>query len=71
MTADPTYDYEFSIWPASGTPARYSLYKQAFARVVMTFAPGDFALFSDQLAQDGITLREVTRVPHHEPENCG
>ncbi len=63
-----TYDYEFSAWPAGGTPARYSLYRQAFARTVMTFTPEEFAVFADQLAQDGITLREVTRVPYHEPE---
>ena len=72
QTEAVTYDYEFSIWPAPGrTQALCDLCRQAFTRVVMTFTPDEFAVFSDQLAQEGITLREVTRVPHHEPEIVG
>ena len=64
------FDYEFDAWPCEGThsPATYELFRSLSMRVVLTFTASAFETFRDGLAGDGITLRGVTRTPHHEPE---
>ncbi len=63
-----TYDYEFSVWPAQGQETSLFDVFRNVRRMVMTFTPDEFAGFRDSLGRSGFTLREVTRVPHHEPE---
>jgi hypothetical protein len=67
---DETWDYEFSVWPASGkAPAVYELFRSLVNRVcVENWTTARFGIYRDQLAQEGLTLREITRVPHHKPQ---
>lgn len=63
------YDYEFSVWPAEGKhgAAVYELFRH-YPRACVTVAEAGFSVFREQLGMAGLTLREVTRVPHHDPE---
>lgn len=38
-------------------------------RRVVTMTEGGFNGFRDSLERSGFTLREIERVPHHEPES--
>ena len=64
------YVYEFSVWPAERgfCKAIYVLFEALSRRVAMEFTEEEFDLFRESINQHGITLREIERVPHHEPE---
>jgi hypothetical protein len=64
-----TYDYEFYIWPhhAGWDHNVYELFR-CFPRVVITLTETQFALFRASNERAGFTFREVTRIPHSEPE---
>jgi hypothetical protein len=64
------YVYEFSAWPAerSFNRAVYDLFRQMTTRIAMEFTEEEFDLFRDALNSNGITLREISRVPYQEPE---
>ena len=63
------YDYEFNVWPAEGSweAAVYELFR-CYPRIQVTYSEGGFVGFRGSLERSGFTLREATRVPHHEPE---
>lgn len=63
------YDYEFRLWPREHTWERpvYEIFA-TYPRVVMTMSEADFQGFRDSLERSGFTLREASRVPHHDPE---
>ena len=62
--------YEFSVWPAERgfNKAIYELFRHLSTRIAMEFTEEEFDLFRDALNGHGITLREIGRVPYHEPE---
>jgi hypothetical protein len=63
------YAYEFSVWPERGWEQPvYEMFRNLGQRMIMTFTEAGFTGFRDSLERSGLTLREVTRVPHHEPE---
>lgn len=66
------YDYNFSVWPDEESPrwnrAAFELFRMLPMRVVMTFTEAQFDDFREDLARVGLSLREIERVPHHEPE---
>lgn len=66
------YTYTFSVWPNETwgfDRAVYDLFRLFNWRVDMDFESEQaFELFRSELSHDGLTLREITRVPHHEPE---
>lgn len=67
------YVYEFSVWPSETWGFKRSLFElfRSFAvnRIAMEFTEAEFELFRSSLNHDGFTLREVSRVPFHEPES--
>jgi hypothetical protein len=65
------YDYSFSVWPDEKwgfDSSVFSLFRALGTRVEMEFSEGQFELFRSSLSHYGLTLREVERVPHFEPE---
>lgn len=68
-----TYTYTFSAWPdefsprMKACPAVFKLFRQVM-RMEQQFTERKFNDFREQLAQVGITLREIERFPYHEPE---
>lgn len=66
------YVYSFTAWPdeacAFNMRAVFQLFDALKARVEMRFSAEGFDRFRASLALHGITLREVERVPYHEPE---
>lgn len=66
------YSYSFSAWPDevgwSFNKDIYRLFRSLNDRVEDQFTEAEFGLFRERLGQHGITLREVERVPYHEPE---
>jgi len=63
------WDYEFTVHAGSQAPSSIQeLFPVMATRVVMTFAHHQFASFRDGLAVCGLTLHEISRVPHFEPE---
>lgn len=60
--------YEFNVWPSAGwEPAVYEIFKSVH-RQAMEFTVDGFADFRSSLERCGFSLREVTRVPYHDPE---
>jgi len=73
----PTYDdatafrYSFSVWPDEDWnfgSSVYALFRMMTGRIEMTFTNDAFERFRSELSHHGLTLREVERVPHCEPE---
>ena len=64
------YDFEFSVWPAEQMweAAVYEMFLH-FPRISIAASECLFREFRDSLERCGFTLREATRVPHHEPEH--
>lgn len=65
------YTYEFSVWPAETwgfKRAMFDLFRMLNGRVEMPFTEAEFERFRSELNHDGFTLREIERVPYHEPE---
>lgn len=66
-----TYDYRFSVWPDENwklDPAVYQVFRAMGTRVELEFTREAFERFRSGLSHHGLTLREVERVPHHDPE---
>lgn len=69
--AGVVYDYSFFVWPAEKwgfTRQTYDLFRLLPNRVEMTFTAEEFEMFRSAVNRDGLTLREISRIPHHEPE---
>ena len=65
------FDYTFSVWPDETwgfDRAVFVTFEALGARVEMTFTPSEFETYRSALSRHGLTLREVERVPHNEPE---
>lgn len=65
------YLYSFSAWPSETwgfKPALFALFRTLSARVELAFTEWEFERFRSTLNHDGITLREIERVPYHDPE---
>jgi hypothetical protein len=64
------WDYEFSVWPHERCweQAVYDLFRNMATRQVHVLTGTGFAAFRASLERSGFTLREIERVPHHEPE---
>lgn len=65
------YSYSFSVWPDEKhrhCRELFDLFRMLTARVEMNFTEPEFNRFRSQLRGEGFTLREIERVPHHEPE---
>lgn len=70
--ATETWDYEFTAQAGSvQVSAVRALFANMITRQVMTFTAAEFASFRADLGGCGITLHEVTRIPHFEPEVIG
>lgn len=65
----PAYDYEFSVWPAEHgwESAVYEVFRHV-PRICIPATENQFRAFRSSLERSGLTLRETTRIPHHEPE---
>ena len=65
-----SYDYSFSVWPheTGWEQSAYALFELLAGRVEMTFTAEGFANFRASILRQGLTLREVERRPHVEPE---
>ncbi len=66
-----TYDYSFSVWPderRAVPQAVFDLFRMLGWRVEMPFTEDEFVAFRLTVGRFGLTLREVSRVPHREPE---
>jgi hypothetical protein len=65
------YTYTFTPWPNEMIrhPAGlFRLFEALKCSIKEQFTEAEFALFRGQLAQFGLTLREISRVPYVEPE---
>jgi hypothetical protein len=63
------WDWEFTPWTDEAAhEAVARLFGAMSTRVVMTLSVNEFERLRDDLAGFGIVLREITRVPHYEPE---
>lgn len=70
MDAD-RFNYSFAVWPDETwrfDHAMFTLFEALGGRVELEFTPDQFERFRSGLSHHGLTLREVERVPHHEPE---
>ena len=56
---------EVRQWPA----AVFELFRMLIGRVEMSFTEEEFRHFRRELDRVGLTLREIERVPHHDPES--
>lgn len=66
------FSYAFHVWPSETwgfPPSIFELFRMLDGRVEMTFSPDEFERFRSDLSHHGLTLREVERVPHVEPES--
>lgn len=63
------YDFEFSVWPEERRweAAVYEVFRY-LPRITLTASERGFSELRDSLERSGFTLREATRIPHHEPE---
>ena len=65
------YVYSFCVWPDETWKhpcAIFTYFKMANTRVDMTFTQEEFERFRSEMSHAGLTLREVERWPHCEPE---
>jgi hypothetical protein len=64
------YVYSFCVWPHERGFCRevYRVFDAMLTRMDMEFTEAEFGLFRAALERHGFTLREIERVPHHEPE---
>jgi hypothetical protein len=65
------YVYSFSVWPDETWKferAVFALFGMLTARIEMIFTRPEFERFRSGLSHHGLTLREIERVPYHEPE---
>lgn len=74
MTYNPEttpFEYSFVVWPDEEYPRWnqhvFALFDLLKTRVVTVYTQTAFDNFRESLAEVGITLREIERVPHHEP----
>ena len=65
------YTYSFSVWPDEGWRFErpvYDLFRVLEPRAAMDFTEPEFERFRSGLSHGGLTLREIERIPFHEPE---
>lgn len=65
------YAYSFTVWPDEswGFPrSMFHLFEMLKGRVEMEFTPEQFETFRSDLSHHGLTMREIERIPFHEPE---
>ncbi len=70
-TVQQKYKYAFSAWPAEQWGFHRSvfiLFEVMAGRVELEFTEQDFEMFRSGLSHHGVTLREIERVPHVDPE---
>ena len=70
-TISEVYDYSFSVWPSEtwGFPRdMFDLFGCLNARVEMAMTPERFESFRSTMSHQGFTIREIERIPHHDPE---
>lgn len=70
-TRSVLFDYSFCVWPSETwgfTRQTFDVFRMMVGRVDMTFTPEEFEMFRSAVNRDGLTLREISRIPHHEPE---
>jgi len=68
-----TFDYEFSVWPVeydAPSPSSWALFEtfKFVPRMQMTRTEDEFQAYRVAMNKCGFSLREISRVPHHEPE---
>lgn len=64
------WSYSFVVWPNEAVKVSESLKSifRMYGRLEMDFAEDEFKKFNHDLATEGFTLREVSRIPYVEPE---
>lgn len=68
------YDYGFTVWPDETSPRMkdnrsiFDLFRHMAMRQVMEFTELEFNDFREDLSKVGLTLREIERSVHTEPE---
>ncbi len=65
------YTYCFAVWPSETWGFQrqtFDLFRMLGGRVEVNFTGEEFEAFRSALNRDGLTLREIERVPFHEPE---
>ena len=66
------WNYSFQVWPDETWKfdhAVIELFKAMRGRIELTFTDRQFERFRSGLSHHGLTLREVERVPYHDPES--
>ena len=66
------YTYSFSVWPSETwgfTRDLFDIFRMVNTNVEMSFTEDQFESFRSNLSHDGFSVREVSRLPYHEPEN--
>ena len=66
-----TFTYSFAVWPDETRKfdkSMYDLFGVLEPRAMMEFTEADFDRFRTALLHHGLTLREIERVPFHQPE---
>ncbi len=69
---DVKYDYSFNVWPHEGwgfSRSVFDVFRMFTSLICMEFTEAEFEAFRLSLLGNGFSLREVERVPHHEPES--
>ncbi len=67
-----SFEYTFSVWPDETwrfDQAVFSLFEMLNGRIQKEFTEDEFERFRSALSHNGITLREIERIPHLEPEH--
>ena len=64
------YTYSFCVWPCEDwgfTRAVYDVFRMLNGRMALDFTEAEFETFRSSLGRSGFSLREIERVPYHEP----
>jgi len=68
---DPQYNYSFSVWPREDggwKSAMFTLFRMFNGRIELQMGEFSFKKFREDLESQGVTLREIERVPYVVPE---
>jgi hypothetical protein len=66
------YDYSFSVWPSETwgfDRSVFALFTALGTRIEMDFSEDEFEAFRSGLSHHGLTLREIERRQHADPES--
>jgi hypothetical protein len=65
------FTYTFSVWPSQQwghSKSLFVIFEAMGGRIELTLTESQFEQLRSDLSHDGFTLREIERVPYHEPQ---